>query len=128
MPFINRWRLWAEIVLIVASIGLAVAVDQRGREIELLQLKNKTLLADYNNLTVEKARLEKSARAVSLAAQAQGLICSQELGRRAQIEELVKGGQTPIPETAIDDQSSRKIIDLLNDDLFAPLGHGLRRP
>lgn len=113
--------------LIFCIAVLIVVCYQRGREIELLELKVKTLTSENLTLTDENARLKKSALVVSAAAQAQSIVGQVELARRAAIEEIAEAEPASKPETAVDDQTSRKSIHLLNSDLFAPLGHGLRR-
>ena len=114
-------------MLLFCVLAQAAACDQRGREIDLLRLKVKTLTAENNALIDEAARLKKSALAVSAAAQAQNLVCRMDLVRRAAIDEIAEAPPASKPEEAVDDQASRKAVHLLNNDLFAPLGHGLRR-
>ena len=124
---ISGWWPGISAILLFCVLAQAAACDRRGREVELLQLKLKTLTAENNSLMDETARLKKSAQAVSAAAQAQGLVCQMELARRAAIEEIAEARPASKPEEAVDDQTSRKAIGLLNNDLFAPLGRGLRR-
>jgi hypothetical protein len=124
---ISGWWPGISAVLLFCVLAQAAACDQRGREIDLLRLEVKTLTDENNSLVDEAARLKKSALVVSAAAQAQGIVCQVELVRRAAIDEIAEARPASKPEEAVDDQASRKAVHLLNSDLFAPLGLGLRR-
>jgi len=118
---------WIAAVLLFGLLAQALACERRGREIDLLRLEVQSLTSENNSLIDEAARLKKSALAVSAAAQAQSFVCQAELARQTAIEEIAEARPASKPEEAIDAQSSQKAIELLNNDLFAPLGRGLRR-
>ena len=124
----NHWRIWLIAGLITAIVVQAFALNNRGHRLDLNDISFKALNVELTDLREENARLAVSARAVSVAAQAQSLVCQSELTRRARIEEITDCRPAAKPEEAVDANVSKKAVDLLNHDLFAPLGHGLRRP
>jgi hypothetical protein len=121
------WRIGLGLVLAAVLTGGLMAYKVRGRRIETLELQAAGLKREIITLHDRNFRLVEEARVLVVAAEEMGQVCRAELVRRGKIEELAEARPAIKPESAIDSQTSRKSIDLLNNDLFAPLGNGLRR-
>ena len=80
-----------------------------------------------DTLAKERAAWQVAALAITTAAQAQGAACRADLERRAQIDDISREA-TAIerPKGSIDEQTSRKVVEMFNSSLFAPLGGGVR--
>lgn len=114
------WKIWAGVLAIILAIGAWLWIGQLRAERDLWALRTQTL-------TRENASLAASARVIGAAAQAQNMVCQTEIIRRERIVEITETKPAIKPEGAADAGASKKAVDLLNHDLFTPLGHGLRR-
>jgi len=116
---------WATVV--IAFVSLLAMAQQRGHRIDVLELELKAARADLALRNDEYARLKASAAAAGRASAALGRIQKAETLRRERISQLAREAK-PIerPGVAVDEQSSRRAIEILNVDLFAPFDDGLR--
>lgn len=134
---ISNIKLYLRIGLVAVIIGMAITIG-------VYSLKTKALKADNARLEQEAALAREEARqatearqrdrvfyqaaglALTTAATTQGQIYQEDLGRRAQIEEIGRECQVIIiPEGAVDEGTSTKAINMFNNSLFSPLG-GMR--
>lgn len=127
-------KLYARLGLVVVIIGMAITIGGYHLQAKALKADNARL-EQAATLAREEARQAIEARqrdrvffqaaglALTTAATMQGQIYQEDLGRRAQIDEIGRECQVIIiPEGAADESTSAKAINMFNDSLFAPLG------
>ncbi len=98
----------------------------RGGKIERLNERIGAMSAALTEAEAENGRLAKSLALINDAAKEQAALNYASSQRRDKIDDLALGESTVArPQGVIDDEKSRRVIDLLNADIFAPLGHGM---
>ena len=123
----NGWRLWFSASLIFILAALAFVCLQRGHDLEIKDIQISALKLELAGLKEENNKLAVSAQAARTAVHGHGLIYRAEAERRNHIEEITEAKPVAIPEGAVDVGVSKKAVNLLNHDLFAPISSGLRR-
>ncbi len=117
----------AALFLLVSLLFFAGLSTYRGEKIERLSEEIGAISAALEEAEAENKRLAKSLSHINAAAQAQAVLNFLATRRRDKIDELALGESTVArPSEVIDEEKSRRVIDLFNTDIFAPLGHGLR--
>ncbi len=117
----------AAFFLLAPLLFFAVLSTYRGGKIDRLNERVGAISAALAEAEAENKRLSKSLSAINTAARAQMALNYATARRRDKIDELALGESTVArPSEVIDEEKSRRVIDLFNTDIFAPLGHGLR--
>ena len=131
MPGIAKIKfvLFALAVVLLCGWLLYTAHIKSDRDRWMLEASTARQAAQEATDTLERERAtwKVATLAITAAAQAQGAACRADMERRAQIDEISRDCTIIVtPEGSIDEQTSRKVIDMFNGSLLAPLGDRVR--
>ena len=131
MAVITKFKIAAAVVAVVLLFGWLLYTNnlkhERDRLLLELSVSRQEATEAADTLARERAAWKVATLAFTTASQAQGEACRADLERRAQIDDISREA-TAIerPKGSIDEQTSGKVIDMLNGSLFAPLGGRVR--
>lgn len=124
--FLGMFGGRVSLFLIIPLLLLAGLSTARGWKIERLNERVGVMSAALAEAEAEKKTLRAALKAVSSAAQAQTAVSNLASQRRDKIDGLALSESTIArPDEVINEEKSRQIIDLFNNDIFGPLGRGL---
>ena len=123
----QNWGLVSIAILLLGVVFFSFQAAYRGLEIRGLEKEKESLAGSLATLERENARLRVSVRAVSEAVSAQSLVCRLEKNRLDRIQKLTREEPAaPVLVEAVNEKTSRETVLFINDDLFSPVGVGLR--
>lgn len=131
MTIRTKIELIIGVVLALALVGgwlclKALAADNRRLELAVETAQAETQKA-IRDLRRERTLWQAASAAITTAARVQGEACRADAERRALIDEIGHNSEvTERPKGSIDEKTSRKVVDMLNNSLFAPLGRRVR--
>lgn len=127
MPVKTKIKITMIIMAILALAGWAVyTVSIRADRSSLtkqLAAARQEIREAAETLTRERAAWKVAAAAITSAAKAQSEACRADMERLTQIEDIDRGCTViELQRGSVDENTSRKIIDMFNHSLFAPMG------
>ena len=131
MPIFTKIKTGAVILAVIVLAGWALyTVHMKGdRDRWMLEASVQRQAAQEvtDTLARERAAWKVAALAITTAAQAQGAACRADLERRTLIDDISrKATAAPQPKGSIDERTSRKVVEMFNSSLFAPVGIRVR--
>ena len=131
---LDKPELYARLGLVVILIGMAITICGQHLQVRALKAESARLeqAAEVANQRAaqseaahnrDKALWQATGLALTTAATLQGQITRKNLERLAEIDKIGRECVAVArPEGSVDDETSRKAINMFNNSLLAPLG------
>ena len=124
---IGKLKLYARLGLVVVFIGMAITIGGYRIQARTLKAEAATAREEARQATEahnrDKVLWQATGLVLTSTATAQTRITRESLERLAEIDEINQECTVIArPEGSIDEETSRKAINMFNNSLFAPLG------